>query len=74
MADEEWRDSPIAWFAVLERARQTDDFELAAEAQQQLKRLGVFVTYPKQLKHCVILVALRFYAAVQQRIKGVVEG
>jgi hypothetical protein len=43
-----YRDSPIAWFAALERARKIEDFELAAEAQQQLRRLGVIVTYPKQ--------------------------
>jgi hypothetical protein len=38
-------DSPTAWFAVLERARQTNDFELAERAHRELERLGVKVTY-----------------------------
>ena len=38
-------DSPAAWFAVLERARQTNDFELAVRARRELERLGVKVTY-----------------------------
>lgn len=40
-------DSPIVWFCVLERARQDDNFELAAIAKQELKRLGVIVKYHK---------------------------
>ena len=38
-------DSPAAWFVVLERARRTNDFELAARALRELERLGVKVTY-----------------------------
>jgi len=37
--------SPVAWFVVLERARQTNDFELAAQARRELERLGVKVAY-----------------------------
>jgi hypothetical protein len=40
-------ESPVAWFAVLERARETEDFEAAAEAVQQLERLGVKVKFRK---------------------------
>ncbi len=46
MADEtDWKNSPIAWFAALERALREEDFDLAAEAQHQLKRLGVTVSF-----------------------------
>jgi len=38
-------DSPAAWFVVLERAKRTNDFDLAAQAQRELERLGVKVTY-----------------------------
>ena len=41
-------DSPVAWFAVLERARETNDFERAAEARRQLQRLGVNVKYARR--------------------------
>ena len=37
------RDCATAWFAVLERARLDDNFERAAEAVRELKRLGVTV-------------------------------
>jgi hypothetical protein len=39
------RNEPTYWFAVLEIARERGDFELAAEAQRQLGRLGVHVRY-----------------------------
>jgi hypothetical protein len=39
-------DSPTAWFAVLERARRTNDYALAAQAQRELVRLGVVVKFP----------------------------
>ena len=39
--------SPIAWFAVLERARYVQNFERAADALRELKRLGVIVRYRK---------------------------
>jgi hypothetical protein len=52
MANEtDWRNSPIAWFAALERARHIEDFELAAEAQRQLKRLGIIIIYRKQAQN-----------------------
>jgi hypothetical protein len=41
-------DSPTAWFAVLERARLTDDYELAAKAQAELERLGVRVKFDRR--------------------------
>lgn len=40
-------DSPVAWFAVLERAKQTGDFATAARAVAELERLGVKVKYQK---------------------------
>lgn len=46
------RDEPTYWFAVLEIARENGNFERAAEAQRELKRLGVCVSYerPQTLK------------------------
>lgn len=38
-------DSSTAWFAVLEHARRTNNFELAARAQRELRRLGVDVKF-----------------------------
>ncbi|HTU22992.1 MAG TPA: hypothetical protein VMG10_33455 [Gemmataceae bacterium] len=43
------RNEPTYWFAVLEIARARSDFERAAEAQQELKRLGVSVRYTRSL-------------------------
>jgi hypothetical protein len=42
--------SPTFWFALLEIARSRDDFERAAEAKRQLRRLGVIVTYKQSSK------------------------
>jgi len=42
------RESTIAWFLVLERARLDNDFERAAEAQRELRRLGVKIEFDKQ--------------------------
>lgn len=42
----DYENSPVAWFVVLEQARQGNDFERAAKARQELKRLGVDVKYP----------------------------
>jgi len=39
------RDSPIVWFALLERARSTADPELYARAEQELARQGIRVLY-----------------------------
>ena len=41
-------DSPVAWFATLERARRDNDFELAARAMRELRRLGVVVKYHRR--------------------------
>jgi hypothetical protein len=38
-------DSPILWFALLERARSTADPELYARAEQELARQGIRVVY-----------------------------
>ncbi len=43
-------DSPVAWFVVLERARQDRDYELAGRAIRELKRLGVTVRYRRNRK------------------------
>ena len=39
---------PTAWFCALERAREIGDFARAAEAQRQLKRLGVRVRFTRR--------------------------
>jgi hypothetical protein len=41
------RNEPTYWFAVLEIARERGDFEGAAEAKRQLKRLGIHVSYER---------------------------
>ena len=45
ISNNKYADSPVAWFAVLERARQDSNFQLAAKATQELVRLGVIVKY-----------------------------
>jgi hypothetical protein len=45
----DYRDQPTYWFALLEIARDVGDFEQAAEAQRQLKRLGVRVHYERRI-------------------------
>jgi 5,10-methylenetetrahydrofolate reductase len=47
-ARREAENSPVAWFVMLERARTTGDFERAAQAVRELKRLGVTVTFGRQ--------------------------
>jgi len=42
---EPWRDSPTAWFVTLERARKDGDADLAAKAERELRRLGVWVDF-----------------------------
>lgn len=37
--------SATAWFALMEWARQTNDFVLATKARHELERLGVIVRY-----------------------------
>jgi hypothetical protein len=41
----DYRKSPVAWFCVLERAREEGNFELAAEAMRELRRMGVHIQY-----------------------------
>ncbi len=43
--DREQINSPTAWFATLERARNTDNYAMAARAKSELKRLGVTVKF-----------------------------
>lgn len=47
-ARQEAADSPVAWFVVLECARQDRDFRRAAQALQELDRLGVRVKYRRR--------------------------
>jgi hypothetical protein len=42
-------DMPLYWFAALERAVAQGDFERAAEAQRNLRRLGVEVAFRPQI-------------------------
>jgi len=41
----DYKESPVAWFFILERARECGDFERAANAQKELRRLGIEVRY-----------------------------
>ncbi|MDP6117920.1 MAG: hypothetical protein QGF00_30215 [Planctomycetota bacterium] len=41
------KDSPSYWFSVLQTGIDLSDFELAAEAQRELRRLGVEVKFRK---------------------------
>ncbi len=45
VARQEAVESATVWFAVLERARLTNDIALAEEAQRALRRLGVTVSF-----------------------------
>lgn len=40
--------SPVGWFVMLEQARKADDFESAAQAVRELKRLGVTVRFDRR--------------------------
>ncbi len=40
-------EEPTYWFAILEAARERDDFERAAAAMGELRRLGVSVRYSR---------------------------
>jgi hypothetical protein len=44
---QDFYNSPVAWFVMLERARLDRNFEVAAKAQRELVRLGVSVKYHK---------------------------
>jgi hypothetical protein len=41
----DYNESPIVWFFVLEMARKRGNFERAANAQKELRRLGIEVRY-----------------------------
>jgi hypothetical protein len=41
----DYRNSPVAWFCLMEKSREQGDFERAARAKRELERLGVHVTY-----------------------------
>ena len=51
-ADPPAHDWPLYWFAALERAIDDGDFAVAAQATQELRRLGVDVTYRRKRQHC----------------------
>lgn len=42
---EQIADSPVGWFVALERARERNDIERAADAIKQLRRHGIKVEY-----------------------------
>jgi hypothetical protein len=42
---QEFHDSPMFWFVRLEKAREQQDHETAAEAIQNLRRLGVLIRF-----------------------------
>jgi hypothetical protein len=44
-ADRRFREEPTYWFVVLETARRRGDFERALQAQDELRRLGICVSY-----------------------------
>ena len=45
MKSEDFKDSPVVWFTTMEIEAGRGNFERAAEAKQQLERLGVFVRF-----------------------------
>jgi hypothetical protein len=47
---DDYTDEPLYWFALLDRAVERGDHEAAADAQRQLKRLGVRVRYGQPRK------------------------
>lgn len=49
MTEDEQND-PAVWLLLLERGRQTGDFDLAVRAKRELERLGVFVSYGQPRK------------------------
>ena len=42
---QDYRDQPTYWFAILDIACERGNFDRAEEAQRQLKRLGVKVSF-----------------------------
>lgn len=48
-AEKGWeKDSSTYWLVVLEAARRNSNFELAARARHELKRLGVTIIYSRK--------------------------
>ena len=47
-AVEQARDSPVVWFALLERARQTGDGDLFRAARESLLRHGIVVRHTRR--------------------------
>jgi len=43
----DYNESPVAWFFILERALERGNFERAANAQKELRRLGIEVRYTR---------------------------
>ncbi len=41
-------DDPLTWLLLLERGRQSGDFDLAARARRELARMGITVTYRRR--------------------------
>jgi hypothetical protein len=48
VAPPDCRDTPTYWFAILEMARKRGDAETATQAERELARLGVDVTFRNQ--------------------------
>ncbi len=46
-ARREASESPTAWFATLELARARQDYQLMAQAERELERLGVAVQFAR---------------------------
>jgi hypothetical protein len=44
----DYKESPIVWFFVLEEALERGNFERAANAQKELRRLGIDVGYTRR--------------------------
>lgn len=42
------REQPVYWFLILELAVEKGDFNAAAAAQRELRRMGVEVTYSRR--------------------------
>jgi hypothetical protein len=41
-------DQPVYWFVILEQARERSDFATAAHAVEELRRLGINVSYRRR--------------------------
>ena len=48
LTEQEVRDSPAAWFVVLDKARHDNDRDLESRARRELKRLGISVTFHRR--------------------------